>query len=218
MFWDEAKKTQRSQSPKRRYILYTTSMSIEKSGIKTTPPKNDSHENKVQRFIKTSPDLSTAEKILIHQELKDKDTREIFRLIITMTTWFSTVAVSDAIIKSISGSAALAQKAFTWSHVLPSLLFNAGNSALKYVYLRKKFSHLLNRRQSFLSSVPMIGLPLMIGMLFKETPTFAKALKLYVKQQNPLRRFTQSVSQGVKKIIAPSKKVPEANFSVASVF
>jgi hypothetical protein len=170
-------------------------------------------EQKILDFIKHSPDITFQDRIKIKNELAKKDIQEVFGLIITMFSWFSLSIAGDLAIKSAVGSAAIIQKSLTWIHLLPTLALNVGNTSLKYIYLRKKFSHLLNKGQSLISVLPIIGVPVMIGILFKDTPTFAKALKLYAKQQNPLSRFTRSVSNGVKNIL--NKKNTQTKGTIA---
>lgn len=158
-------------------------------------------EQKVLNFIKNSPHITNQDRLKIKFELANKDIREVFGLIVTMLSWFSLATAGDIAIKSAVGSAALIKSSVTLGHLVPTLSFNVVNIGLKYLYLRTQFSHLLNQKQRLASILPIIGVPLMIGILFKDTPTFAKALTLYAKQQNPLRRLSRSVSRGVNNVL-----------------
>lgn len=162
-------------------------------------------EDKIRQFIATSPDITDEHRAKIDQELANKDIKEIFRFVSLSIAWSSIALTMDLTINSIMGTTALAQGALRGAHFLPTVLFSTTDYIIKYFVYRHYYGHLLTRWQTAKSAIPTVGPIFLINELFKDSPAFAQALRLYINESNPIKKFTASISRRVKNILQPKK-------------
>jgi hypothetical protein len=165
-------------------------------------------EDKILNFIAKTDKLTDEERAQIKEELTGKNIEEIFRFISIAITWTSVAIPMDATINSIVGGTAIAQGAVNITHLIPTVLFSSISTALKYWFYRWHYKHLLTRWQTVKSSIPTIGPLFLINDLFKDSPVFAKALKLYIAEANPIKKFRKNISNKIKNILKRKSKSP----------
>lgn len=170
-------------------------------------------EDKIRRFIDTSDKITDEERDQITEELEGKDMKELFRFIALSISWSSIALTMDLTINSIVGTTALAQGALRYSHLLPTLIFSSVDYAIKYSVYRRYYGHLLTRWQTAKSSLPTLGPLFLINELFRDSPVFARALKLYISQSSPLKRLTSSISNRVKSLLGQKKTAATTTYA-----